>query len=1056
MLHLYHANRLEDLAERLARDLQCPAGPVLAPQIVAVSSTAIGQWLSLQLAHHQGISANMQWLLPARLLWRVFRDVLSDVPKTNAFSAEVLAWRALAVLQDEAFVRDHGALAHYLADANALRFWQLARQMGRLFEQYLIFRPDWIHRWEHDGAKEWQGTLWRRLINNGDARHWLRLRTELFDDLSSNPSAAGRLPERLSLFALAGLSPAFLELLSRLAEHTDVHVYHLNFSGGFWADIVSDRERAHLIATQGEDVDAYLDRGNRLLASMGRLGREHLAQLLQLESIESETYCAPPRDTLLGAIQADIVELRDADEIVPFTGDPRDRSIQVHVCHGPMREIEILHDRLLDAFERDPDLTPADVRVLIPQLAEYAPLIESVFGAATGHRHIPWCLAERALDDHSPLVHAFLELLRLPEGRLDAQRVSALLDIPVLRRRFILDAADTEQVTRWIRELGIYWGPDAKALEEMDLPIGGTHTWRGATDRLLLGFALGDSDVPFADCMPMAPGDATLAQVAGRWRSFLEQLISLRETLALAHTLPEWIVLFHQVLEGFFLAGSTEVDNLVRLRQQLAALAADAALAPFDRPLLLCVIRDALEGRLHGASGGRFMSGGVTFATLAHGRCLPAKLLCLVGMNSEHFPGRDSGHGLDQMHSQFRPGDRRRRDDDRHAFLEALSCARSGLYISYTGASERDDSVQPPSVVISELLEQVDTLSEEGALSEVVTVRHPLQPFSSRYFRNEPNLFSYACEMVPPGDAGGLNPTPLFDQPLVPPTPGKLSLESLVDFLANPARSLLRDRLNVVLESGEGLLPTREPMWLDARSRRALARFTLQAQLQELDEAVLAQRARLEGYLPPGTPGELAMANEWHQVAPVAARLKPLMTSQVLSSWPVSATLGDWQLSGVLENVGSSGQILWSVESPSPWVILRVWCAHLLLNTDSQAPSHHTHLVSPDGVSTFAPENDPARLLSELLVIYSEGSCRPLPFFPRSAWKFVNAPRSPQSAAYAVWMGSEFSPAPGESANPYFALAFRSRLEQALDDEFESLALQLLGTPKERLQGQGL
>ena len=118
----------------------------------------------------------MQWLLPARLLWRVFRDVLSDVPKTNAFSAEVLAWRALAVLQDEAFVRDHGALAHYLADANALRFWQLARQMGRLFEQYLIFRPDWIHRWEHDGAKEWQGALWRRLISNGDARHWLRLR----------------------------------------------------------------------------------------------------------------------------------------------------------------------------------------------------------------------------------------------------------------------------------------------------------------------------------------------------------------------------------------------------------------------------------------------------------------------------------------------------------------------------------------------------------------------------------------------------------------------------------------------------------------------------------------------------------------------------------------------------------------------------------------------------------------------------------------------------------------------------------------------------------------
>jgi hypothetical protein len=49
-------------------------------------------------------------------------------------------------------------------------------------------------------------------------------------------------------------------------------------------------------------------------------------------------------------------------------------------------------------------------------------------------------------------------------------------------------------------------------------------------------------------------------------------------------------------------------------------------------------------------------------------------------------------------------------------------------------------------------------------------------------------------------------------------------------------------------------------------------------------------------------------------------------------------------------------------------------------------------------------------------------------------------------------MGSEFGPVQGESGNPYFALAFRDCLETALDDEFESLALQLLGTPKERLQ----
>ncbi len=1054
MLHLYHANRLEDLAERLATDLKAPVGPVLAPEIVAVSSSAVGQWLTLELARRHGISANVQWLLPARLLWRVFRDVLSDVPKANAFSAEVLAWRVLAVLRDTTFVKQHSALAHYLADASSLRHWQLAHQMGRLFEQYLVFRPDWIDRWERHSADDWQGALWQRVISVGDTRHWLKLRNELFSALHKNSPVAGSLPKRLSLFALTGLSGALLELLSRLAEHIDVHIYHLNFSGGFWADIVSDRQRARLIATEGEGVDEYLERGNRLLAAMGRLGREHLAQLLQLESIESETYRAPPRGTVLGAIQADIVELRDADQATPFVGTAQDRSIQVHICHGPMREIEVLHDRLLDAFERDPNLTPADVRVLIPRLSGYAPLIESVFGAATGQRHIPWHLAECALDDHSPLVHAFLELLRLPEGRLDAQRVSALLDIPVLRARFALAEVDVEQVMQWIRELGIRWGADADSLAAMDLPISGTHTWRGATDRLLLGFALGDSDEPVAGCMPAPPGDATLAQVVGRWRSFLEQLIGLHETLSGTYPLSRWVSLFNQVLDRFFLPGPEETDNLVRLRQQLAALAGDGAIANFNEPLRLPAVRDALEARLRGGSGGRFMSGAATFATLAHGRCLPAKLVCLVGMNSEDFPRRDSSYGLDQMVAQPRCGDRRRRDEDRHAFLEALSCARSGLYISYSGASARDDTVQPPSVVVSELLEQVDALSEEGTLSQALTIRHPLQPFSRRYFSAEPGLFSYACEMVPPGGLRRPNTTPLFDEPLAPSLPGELSLDGLVDFLANPARALLRGRLNVVLEPGAGQLPTREPMQLDGRSRRAVARAALEAQLQGMGEAEFAERVRLGGHLPPGTPGELAMSEQWCQATPVATLLEPLLTSQTLLPLSVSVMVGDWQLTGALENVGPSGQILWSVESPSPWVMLRAWCAHLLLNMATDAPSHHTRLVSPNGVATFAPEHDPGQLLLEILALYSEGMCRPLPFFPRSAWKFVNAPRSPRSAAQQTWMGSDFGPAQGESSDPYFALAFRDRLGQALDEEFESLATQLLGIPKERLQDQ--
>jgi len=1047
MLHLHHANRLEDLAEVLRRNLQSPLSEALKPEIISVPGTAMSEWLTIRLAATTGISANMQWLLPARLLWQIFRDTLAEVPDANAFSADVLAWRVLPILEDEDFVSRPPALARYLQDSSELQRWQLARQMGLLYEQYLVFRPDWILDWERGQAAHWQGTLWQRLISDGDTRHWLKWRDALFERLAGGSIDEGVLPARLSLFALTGLSPAFLEFVATVARHTEIHLYHLNFSEGYWAEIVSDRERARLLAVQGEAADAYLDQGNRLLASMGRLGRETLAQLIGLDAIESETYQVPGRHTLLGVIQSDITQLVDSRSMPPPELAADDRSIEVHVCHGPMREVEVLHDRLLDAFERDPDLTPADVRVFIPRLKDYAPLIEAVFGSATGARYIPFALAEHALADQGALAQGFLALLRLPQGRLDAREVSALLDLPMLQRKFALSQTDVEQILNWIETLGIHWGVDEQELESLAVSVNPEHTWRGGTDRLLMGFALGETDSVYGGTLPVLPGDSSLAELLGRWRGFLEQVISLRETLSGSYSLSRWITICHQILDRFFAPDEAEMDNVVRLRQRLARLASDGAIAQCVGPLSLPVLRDAVERRISDAVGGRFMSGGVTFATLAHGRCVPARLICLLGMNGDHFPGRERVRGLDQMSLAPRVGDRLRRDEDRLAFLEALNSARTGLYISYTGASARDDTPQPPSVVVSELLEEIDALTQDPTRSEKLTVRHPLQPFSERYFDGSSGLFSYAEEMVTPATVSLQDTPPLFGSKLEAVQPGDLSLDRLVDFLANPARVLLKGRLNISLEPGPALLSVREPMVLDPRARRALERDALVAQLSGEERTRFIEQSRLGGTLPSGMPGVLAAQQAWTRVTPVIEHLAPLLDHESCPTVAIERVLEGWRLHGLLENVGSNGQILWSVDALSPWVMLRAWCAHLLLNTDSDAPSRETHLVDAVGVIRFPAQEDAVETLGRLIEVYREGLCRPVAFFPRSAWDYVSATKNPLAKAQRTWMGSEYAAAARESADPFFALAFRDRLETALDSEFESLAAQVFGTP---------
>ena len=60
---------------------------------------------------------------------------------------------------------------------------------------------------------------------------------------------------------------------------------------------------------------------------------------------------------------------------------PRDRSIQIHSCHGRARQVEVLRDAILHLLEEDDTLQPRDVIVMCPDIETFAPLIQATFGA---------------------------------------------------------------------------------------------------------------------------------------------------------------------------------------------------------------------------------------------------------------------------------------------------------------------------------------------------------------------------------------------------------------------------------------------------------------------------------------------------------------------------------------------------------------------------------------------------------------------------------------------------------------------------------------------------
>lgn len=1095
MLSLYHAPDLETLGELATRLLAQPLSDPFAPALVVVPSQGMGRWLTLELARKQGIAMQLEMQLPAKFVWDLSRTVLGSLPEQSAFSPTTLTWRLYGWLCEPANLELAPRLAQYLDGGDERRRLSLAAKIADVFDQYLLYRDDWLGAWERGetvdlGPDEtWQALLWRELTKDGHP-HRARLLDDLLQRLYSDEPLPG-LPERLLVFGISSLPPHHLRVLDGLARHIDVVVCALNPSREAWGEIRDIRELARQ-PESGTD-DWYLDVGHPLLASLGKQGRDFFDSLFSLTASEgSQEFGLYSEDedlrddSLLHALQNDILRLhtRQPDERITLADN--DRSLEVHIAHSPLREVEILHDQLLARFAVNPSLTPDQVVVLTPDIERYAPFIEAVFAPREGSPRIPYSLADRSLRAEMPLIEAFIELLMLAQSRFAAEEILAWLEQPAIARRAGIESEDLPLLRDWLREAGVRWGRDGSQRVRLGLPDESAFTWRQGLDRLLLGFAAppqlaGDNAPLLGEHWPLDALEGARAQLLGRLVEFVDRLGTLADQLARPRPLAEWADDLQVLIDTLFDEREAG-DTLLLLSQACAALRDQAQAADLTRPIELELVHQQLSAALQqggGASG--FLTGAVTFCTMVPMRSLPFRVVCLLGLDDGAFPRRTPPSGFDLIGRHPRRGDRARRLDDRYLLLETLLSAREALYLSYVGRDPRDNAVLPPSVLLSEVLEAVDMTavlsvaeasesagqSAAKTASQKILVAHPLQPFSPRNFGDglcagfSLPWFRAAQRLAEPPQT---QPQP-FASLLAEPDDAWLTIEpsQLLQCFRHPARFLLEQRLGLRLADDQESLASDEPFDLEMPAWNGLRRLSLQAMEHGWSDEDERRMACAAGWLPTGELGQALWGKLRGPVRAFAPRLFDLRPDAVPEPLPVDITLAGVRVHGWLDGVTPAGLFGWKLGKLGEWDLPPFWLRHLLLNLSaSPGIERHSLMLSPAGDWQLGPQANAAQLLEPWLDAYRCAIREPLPLLPRSSHAFAKGYRKPargsepldcgRKRAREAWLGAEFSPIAAESEDPWNRLAFRDR--DPLDQRFETLAQQLIGPALEALEDE--
>ena len=1054
-INFYFSNSYSKLAS-LYTDLQMsePLPGTFSKEVAIVQTDGMQKWLCLESARINKVFANFEFFGVSSFFRKLYYLLRLEHEDTSVYSVRVLKWMIYRIFKQTLGDEPAFSVIREYVQGKDYKIFQLSSTIADLFEQYMMYRPEMIEAWNSgrlfyetrnnqggDLHEKWQMTLWRyikcRAEEDRPDRVQMRNRLhEKFRDKACVHIIREKFGSRVSLFGFTVLPEYYLSLFESLSAHISVNFFLMNpCPFEYWFDIVDKREKyakeKRFFVEKGMDPELlYLDTGNPLLSFFGKVGRDFFSDIFALDSAHGkseEAVVNSGRDTLLACLQTDVHTLEsrtDTAERLPV--DPADRSVRIVSCYSPLREVEVLADHILEMFDTKTcgieGLEASDILVVMPDIETLAPYIEQVFSGFTGddpnRPFIPYTVSDRVFTGENTAAGVMRKILELPGTRAGAPDIFAIVESRPVRDAFSLSLEDIATIRGWIESAGILWGVDAEHRKRLGLPAYEQHSWRWGMNRLTAGYAM--EQVPDRDVNGMIPCESVRAGEAELLGKFLTIVDTLSDFLCQKEDLKtgdQWVKFFSSMAAALFSNAPADEDRADEpdMDTILARIGRNIRIGFFEKsqdtgtPIPFEVFRAEFSRYLEipPKAGNRFLNRGVTFSSMVPMRSIPFRVICMLGMNEENFPRKNRLSEFDLIERFPKRGDRSTRDNDLYLFLEMMLSAEDRLYISYTGKNIMDNSDLPPSRAVSHLSETIDTGfflrdDPDRPVTEMIRIRHPLQPFSSRYFSDnaETNaLFTYRSKLYFDPDPSGPEKE-LLQVELPGEEEGEafydIRLEGLIRFFIDPCRFFNEKRLRLTFPSLSDPLEPNEVFDEDSLLNFKVKQVMVESFIKEKNPDWPVKIMDAQGLLPYGKFKHRYLADRKQEAAELveslATRAGPLCRVKMRA---VEVEAGGVRIKADLPFVTKEGESVlvgWHPANKKAKYLLGAWLSLLLAGACSKEnnPPRICYGFADQVVDMRGPDTkESKRILEKIVELYLEGIRSPLVFFPDTGYRFM-------------------------------------------------------------------
>ncbi len=984
-LHLNVSNSLTELATHFCADLQEQPLDPFQPVYIITQTDGMTTWLKYQAANQLGIAANYRFLKSQDIINQVY--FMLGGKSGELLSPQNLSWILFKLLGEDTFIRQFKTVAAYYTKETTeggIKRMSLAERTADLFDQYQIYRPGMISEWnshaDGESSKDWQEYLWneaKKLLGDRlpDKTNISRY---IIDELKK-PAQQQNLLQKMPVIYLFGLSITtnyHLEIYHAIGQFVEVKFYLVNPAPEqYWFEDINEKQLA--VLKRKGFLDAQVRSvGNSLLTSWGKVLQDTYGILFQDEALLN-TYndvgiVEPVSNTLLQKIQADIFFNSQQVSLIK-RDDLQDGSITINSCYSPAREVEVLYNWLVGlANNSDQRLSPRDMVVMVSDIETYTPYIKAIFDNAP--YNFRYAITDESFTSSDTISAALKALLSITEESFTAENVVQLLDSTYIRKRFSI--TDMALIRHVVSQANIRFGTDNQLQDETSYV-----SWNYGLKRIMYGICMsGEAEYGSGpeSFYPLDIIEGNAAQQVIRFTHFVRVLMNVIEERMKERTINDWVEYVQQLLDNLVCEPDlyTEEDYLLLVRQ----LGAYNVLNEFfeEKVSFRVFSHSFLKTLDTGIASGSFVSSGITFCSLIPMRSIPFKVVAMLGLNFDKFPRKDATVSFNLMEKQKRKGDRNVKENDKHLFLETLLSAQEYLYISYVGQNSKDNSTLPPSALVDELLDYMETGARDiPGVRNLLVTKHPLHSFSRLYNQPGTGLVTY-LNTAAPGAAGIIDRLKHVEPLLFEEIP----LDAFINFFKNPFKGYYNNVLKIYYREEEVLLEEHEIFELDG-----LQLWQLKNELLEVDEdTVFSLKDKLvkTGRLPLKNMADVAIENVNAAVAGPRELLRECVGAATATIFPVEFKSGDTTVKGTLKNIYGDKMVAVSFSGNECKYLLEAYINYLFARAAGLDLTLH-YISAKKNKAYEANSISPAAAgsaLKGLIGLYKEGHEKILAFYP--------------------------------------------------------------------------